>query len=165
MSKADRRARLAELAALRKSGKKTFDSYQVGDVQDLYEEVDEDSYKKIVRDRLNQDDFVVDDNGEGYADDGREDWDRVQRYESDSEDDLPVRGKDKSKKCTLDLLYLPSQRFPAISYQSNSQKTARRRRGQARCHKPKHQRIFYERRWQDATQAKGTRIIDHASLQ
>lgn len=98
MPKADRRARLAELAALRKSGKKTFGSYQVEDVQDLYEEVDEDRYKKIVRDRLNQDDFVVDDNGEGYADDGREDWDRVQVYQSDSGDELPLQGRGR-KKC------------------------------------------------------------------
>lgn len=95
MPKADKRAKLAQLAALRKSGKKTFDSYEVEDVQDLYEEVDEDRYKNIVRDRLNQDDFVVDDNGEGYADDGREEWDRVRVYESDSEDDLPVRGKER----------------------------------------------------------------------
>lgn len=98
MPKTDRRAKLAELAALRKSGKKTFDSYEVEDVQDLYEEVDEDSYKTIVRDRLNQDDFVVDDNGEGYADDGREEWDRVRVYQSDSEEDLPAHGKG-SKKC------------------------------------------------------------------
>lgn len=98
MPKVDKRAKLAQLAALRKSGKKTFDSYEVEDVQDLYEEVDEDRYKNIVRDRLNQDDFVVDDNGEGYADDGREEWDRVHVYESDSEDDLPVRGKDR-KTC------------------------------------------------------------------
>lgn len=98
MPKVDKRAKLAQLAALRKSGKKTFDSYEVEDVQDLYEEVDEDRYKNIVRDRLNQDDFVVDDNGEGYADDGREEWDRVRAYESDSEDDLPVRGKER-KTC------------------------------------------------------------------
>ncbi|KAJ0118279.1 hypothetical protein J7T55_009062 [Diaporthe amygdali] len=100
MPKADRRAKLAQLAALRKAGKKTFDSYEVEQVEELYEEVDEDRYKKIVRERLNQDDFVVDDNGEGYADDGREDWDRVQQYDSYSEDDLPVRGKEnkKSKK-------------------------------------------------------------------
>lgn len=98
MPKVDRRAKLAELAALRKSGKKTFDTYEVEDTQDLYEEVDEDRYKTIVRDRLNQDDFVVDDNGEGYADDGREDWDRVRVYESDSEADLPARGKDR-KTC------------------------------------------------------------------
>lgn len=98
MPKADRRAKLAQLAALRKAGKKTFDSYEVEQVEELYEEVDEDRYKKIVRERLNQDDFVVDDNGEGYADDGREDWDRVQQYESDSEDDFPTRGKE-NKKC------------------------------------------------------------------
>ncbi|KUI54328.1 DNA polymerase alpha catalytic subunit [Cytospora mali] len=100
MPKLDRKAKLAQLAALRKAGKKTFDAYEVEEVQDLYEEVDEDRYKKIVRERLNEDDFVVDDNGEGYADDGREDWDRVHVYQTDSEDDLPVRGKEgkKSKK-------------------------------------------------------------------
>lgn len=93
MSKANHRAKLAELRALRQSGKKAFDSYHVDDVANLYDEVDEDGYKKIVRDRLNQDDFVVDDNGEGYADDGREDWDRLQAYASDSEDDMAVRGR------------------------------------------------------------------------
>lgn len=100
MPKLDKRAKLAHLAALRKAGKKTFDAYEVNDVKDLYEEVDEDRYKTIVRDRLNEDDFVVDDNGEGYADDGREDWDRVHVYETDSEGDLPVRGREskKSKK-------------------------------------------------------------------
>lgn len=98
MPKVDKRAKFAELAALRKSGKKTFEAYEVNDAHDLYEEVDEDSYKNIVRERLNQDDFVVDDNGEGYADDGREEWDRVRVYESDSEDDLPVQGKNR-KTC------------------------------------------------------------------
>ncbi|KJZ76030.1 hypothetical protein HIM_04486 [Hirsutella minnesotensis 3608] len=94
MSRANHKAKLAELRALRQSGKKAFDSYRVDDAQDLYEEVDEDNYKKIVRNRLNQDDFVVDDNGEGYADDGREDWDRVRQQESDSDaDDLPTRGR------------------------------------------------------------------------
>ncbi len=76
MPKLDR-AKFAELRALRKAGKKAFETYKVEDVDDLYEEVNEDQYKKIVRDRLNQDDFVVDDNGEGYADDGREDGDRL----------------------------------------------------------------------------------------
>lgn len=96
MSKvAAKRAKLAELRALKASGKKFFDSYEVEQEQDLYEEVDENQYKNIVRDRLNQDDFVVDDNGEGYADDGREDWDRVQQYDSDSEDDRVIRGQDR----------------------------------------------------------------------
>lgn len=92
MSKVNHRAKLAELRALRQSGKKA--TYRVDDADNLYDEVDEDGYKEIVRDRLNQDDFVVDDNGEGYADDGREDWDRVRRYDSDSEgDELPQRGR------------------------------------------------------------------------
>ncbi|AEO69584.1 574569cc-4c6e-40cc-970a-558d0cd7ff86 [Thermothielavioides terrestris] len=99
MSKAHKRDRLAELRALRQSGKKVFDTYKVAEVEDLYEEVDENQYKQIVRDRLNQDDFVVDDNGEGYADDGREEWDRVRAYESESDDDaLLVRGKDRKSK-------------------------------------------------------------------
>lgn len=93
MPKVDRRAKLAELRALRQAGKKAFESYQVEDAANLYDEVDEAGYKEIVRDRLNQDDFVVDDNGEGYADDGREDWDRVRQDESDSGDELPVRGR------------------------------------------------------------------------
>lgn len=100
MSKvANKRNKFAELRALRQSGKKKFDTYEVDQVADLYEEVDEDSYKKIVRDRLNEDDFVVDDNGEGYADDGREEWDRVPVYQSESEDELPGRGK--GRKCQL----------------------------------------------------------------
>jgi len=100
MSKAlKKRDKFAELRALRQSGKKKFDTYEVGQVEELYEEVDENEYKAIVRDRLNQDDFVVDDNGEGYADDGREDWDRVQQpYESDSEGDMPRTGKERKCK-------------------------------------------------------------------
>ncbi|KAI2630828.1 hypothetical protein GGR54DRAFT_584346 [Hypoxylon sp. NC1633] len=103
MSKAaNRRNKLAELRALRASGKKAYDAYEVQEERDLYEEVDENQYKKIVRDRLNQDDFVVDDNGEGYADDGREEWDRVHTYESESEDEALLGGKprksDKKKR-------------------------------------------------------------------
>ena len=100
MSKSmSKRERLAELKALRASGKKAFDTYQVAQDQDLYEEVDENQCKKIVRERLNQDDFVVDDNGEGYADDGREEWDRVHNYgDSESEEDeMLLRGKDRGK--------------------------------------------------------------------
>ena len=95
MSKAaNARSKFAELRALRESGKKRLDTYQVHQEQDLYEEVDEDGYKKVVRDRLNQDDFVIDDNGEGYADDGREEWgDRRHGYDTESEEELPVKGK------------------------------------------------------------------------
>ncbi|KAL2160504.1 hypothetical protein VTH06DRAFT_1192 [Thermothelomyces fergusii] len=99
MSKASKRDKFAELRALRQAGKKKFDTYEVEDAPSLYEEVDEDEYKKIVRARLNEDDFVVDDNGEGYADDGREEWDRVQTYyDSESDDAAPARAKDRKSK-------------------------------------------------------------------
>ncbi|KAK6866177.1 hypothetical protein PG995_002705 [Apiospora arundinis] len=98
MSRAgNKRNKFAELRALRASGKKAIDSYEVEDTADLYDEVDENQYKKIVRERLNQDDFVVDDNGEGYADDGREEWDRVQPHDSESEDERVIRGGRPSK--------------------------------------------------------------------
>jgi DNA polymerase alpha subunit A len=94
MSKAaNARAKFAELRALRESGKKRLDTYEVHQEADVYEEVDEDGYKKVVRDRLNQDDFVIDDNGEGYADDGREEWDQRPEYDTESEDELPMKNK------------------------------------------------------------------------
>jgi hypothetical protein len=92
-SKADT---LARLRAARQAGKTGFSSYEVQDEEQLYETVDEDSYKKIVRKRLDQDDFVVDDNGEGYADEGREDWQNEQQqedYDESDNDDLPARSK------------------------------------------------------------------------
>ncbi len=92
MSKA---ARLAELRALRASGKTRLSTYQVADEENLYDEVDEEGYKKVVRSRLDQDDFIVDDNGEGYADDGREEWMGEKRYDSasGSVEELPLKGK------------------------------------------------------------------------
>lgn len=86
---------LARLRALRAAGKTSFDTYEVQEAESIYETVDDEGYKKVVRSRLDQDDFVVDDNGEGYADDGREDWqDERQAYdESESENDLPRQGK------------------------------------------------------------------------
>ena len=90
-----RAERLAQLRALRAAGKTGFDAYEVQEAESIYETVDDEGYKKVVRSRLDQDDFVVDDNGEGYADDGREDWqDERQAYdESESEEDLPRQGK------------------------------------------------------------------------
>ncbi|KAL8967481.1 MAG: hypothetical protein Q9197_005407 [Variospora fuerteventurae] len=96
-----RAARLAELKALRASGKTRLSTYQVDeDVPSLYEEVDEEGYKKVVRARLDQDDFVVDDNGEGYADDGREEWADERRYgsASGSEEEMPLKGKAAKRK-------------------------------------------------------------------
>ncbi|PIG87037.1 DNA polymerase alpha catalytic subunit, partial [Aspergillus arachidicola] len=95
---ASARAKLAELRALRASGKKRISTYEVEEQDDIYEEVDDEGYKKIIRNRLDEDDFVVDDNGEGYADDGREDW-TVDYHDSESDDgDLPANGKAAKRK-------------------------------------------------------------------
>ena len=99
-----RAARLAELKALRASGKTRLSSYQVEeDVENLYDEVDEEGYKKVVRARLDRDDFVVDDNGEGYADDGREEWMDERHYDSasGSEMELPLKGKAGEQRLSL----------------------------------------------------------------
>lgn len=99
---ASRAAKLAELRALRASGKTRLDTYKVEEAEQLYEEVDEEGYKKVVRSRLDQDDFIVDDNGEGYVDDGREDWDEERRfYSSESEGDTPLRGKAGMKQSAI----------------------------------------------------------------
>ena len=90
-----RAERLAQIRALRAAGKTGFDAYEVQEAESIYETVDDEAYKKVVRKRLDQDDFVVDDNGEGYADDGREDWQNEQQAydESESEEDLPKHSK------------------------------------------------------------------------
>lgn len=94
-----RRDGLAELRALRASGKKRLSTYEIEDQGDIYDEVDDDGYKKVIRSRLDEDDFVVDDNGAGYADDGREVWnERTEEYDSDDSDELPARGKAAKRK-------------------------------------------------------------------
>lgn len=104
-SRADR---LKQLRALRAAGKTGFDDYEVQEAESVYETVDDEGYKKVVRSRLDQDDFVVDDNGEGYADDGREDWQNErQNYDSESEEDvLPKNSKAGMCVRNLELRFL-----------------------------------------------------------
>ena len=119
-----RASRLAELRALRASGKTRLSTYEVQDEERLYEVVDEEGYKKVVRARLDQDDFVVDDQGQGYADDGREEWlgDRGYQTATDSEEELPVKGKAGNyRKQSFPLM------FPDRSQQSASARKTKRR--------------------------------------
>ena len=93
------RSALAALRAARAGGKSRLESYQVEDQGAVYDEVDEEGYKKVVRGRLNRDDFVVDDTGEGYADDGREEWQNERTYySSDEGNDAPLKGKAAKRK-------------------------------------------------------------------
>src|SRR3978361_2097906 len=92
------RSALAQLRAQRASGKSRLETYQVEDQGAIYDEVDEDGYKKVVRSRLDKDDFVVDDNGEGYADDGREEWQNERQYYSSDGEDVPLKGNAAKRK-------------------------------------------------------------------
>ena len=69
---------------------------------DLYDEVNEDDYKRIVKGRLQKDDFIEDDGVDGYMDNGMDDWGQGDEYASEEET--------KSKKSTSQALpgiYLP----------------------------------------------------------
>ena len=57
------------------------------EASELYDEVTDDQYRSIVGARLNQDDFIIDDDGSGYVDNGEDDWDnRDDDEESEHED-------------------------------------------------------------------------------
>lgn len=134
MSKAaNKRNKLAELRALRASGKKAYDTYEVAEERSLYEEVDENEYKKIVRDRLNQDDFVVDDNGEGYVDDGREEWDQARPYYSESEDDAAAGPRERKSSEFESPLLCPVLVVPYTHALPARQTETRGRLGKERC--------------------------------
>lgn len=60
---------------------------------ELYDEVTEDQYRSIVRGRLQQDDFVVDDGVAGYTDNGMDDWTGGRDSEYDSEEGAPKKTK------------------------------------------------------------------------
>lgn len=89
--------KLRQLAAARKGGRLPVESDE--EVDDIYDEVDEETYRTHKRHQLMEDDFVVDDNGEGYVDTGADEWDASTRpnYESDEE---PSRKKRKPTKVT-----------------------------------------------------------------
>lgn len=52
----------------------------------IYDEVDDDDYKAIVKGRLQEDDFIEDDGVGGYIDNGMDDWDE-QMGEAEGDED------------------------------------------------------------------------------
>ncbi|XP_071838856.1 DNA polymerase alpha catalytic subunit-like [Apostichopus japonicus] len=88
--KAGRLAALERLKQSKETGKKAYD---LDDLQNVYDVVDEDEYSEVVRKRQ-EDDWIVDDDGGGYIEDGREifDDDLVGRDEPP-----PNKGKNSGK--------------------------------------------------------------------
>ena len=69
---AARERALAEMASARKGGSRRTSQYEVQSEGDVFDLVDEKQYAKLVEDRRKRGDFVVDDDGTGYMDDGEE---------------------------------------------------------------------------------------------
>ncbi|ODV61419.1 DNA-directed DNA polymerase alpha catalytic subunit POL1 ASCRUDRAFT_158487 [Ascoidea rubescens DSM 1968] len=84
-------ARKDKFAAYRaaRAAKSSAAAYEDPEFESIYEEVDEETFRERKRAQLLEDNFIVDDNGEGYADNGLDDWDDSTRprYHSDLDDD------------------------------------------------------------------------------
>ncbi|KAJ8695119.1 DNA-directed DNA polymerase alpha catalytic subunit pol1 [Pleurotus ostreatus] len=71
---------------------------QLKDYEDkIYDEVSEDQYKAVVKGRLQEDDFVVDDGVGGYVDNGMDEYGQEDEFVSDVEEKR-VDKKRKTKK-------------------------------------------------------------------
>ncbi|KAF4669352.1 DNA-directed DNA polymerase alpha catalytic subunit pol1 [Perkinsus olseni] len=100
-----KRDALRQLRELRAGGGKRSEQYQVRESGRIIEEVDEDEYRKLCKERRN-DNFVVDDqggDGGGYIDDGQELWDE-EEYDSELErlNDEEEMGGSKNARKMLD---------------------------------------------------------------
>ena len=96
----EKKARLDKLAELKRAREGGARSWAPKEDTDLYDEVSEEQYKRIVKGRLAKDDFVVDDGVGGYNDNGMDDWDEQNEAADSDEDDY------RSAKCVS--LLLPS---------------------------------------------------------
>lgn len=97
LSRAAKKDKLKRLREARRTG--TFSALSDEEDASIYDEVDEDTFRQHKRDQLMNDDFIVDDNGEGYADNGVDEWDDSTRpqYYSDEETEV-MEGSNKRRK-------------------------------------------------------------------
>ena len=86
-AKREKKTKLAKLAELKRAREGGGRSWVQEEDANLYDEVSEEQYKRIVKGRLAKDDFVVDDGPSGYNDNGMDDWDEQDRAVDSDEDD------------------------------------------------------------------------------
>ena len=92
-TKREKKAKLDKLAELKRAREGGGRSWVEEEDANLYDEVSEEQYKRIVKGRLAKDDFVVDDGIGGYNDNGMDDWNEQDQAVDSDEDDY------RSAKC------------------------------------------------------------------
>lgn len=108
MSKKDK------LAALRKarSGGSIREVYEDPEYESIFQEIDDEEYKKRKRDALLQDEFVVGDVNNEYVDDGSENWGPLNAGNSDAEDDIAA-AKEEQRNVPINRFFKPSRTMVA----------------------------------------------------
>ncbi|GAA5888512.1 hypothetical protein JCM6882_008978 [Rhodosporidiobolus microsporus] len=87
------------MAALRKARETGKRDYEIKEQDAVYDEVEEDVYRSVVRGRLMEDDFIEEDDGvSGYADNGMDEWDRSGSEREDEEEDEKEKERRKKEK-------------------------------------------------------------------
>jgi DNA polymerase alpha subunit A len=103
--------------------------------EDLYDTVSTETYNKIVKGRLQKDDFIVDDDGGGYQDNGMDDWEAGEdtRMKSSGESDNDAQ-KGNSPRIIYDLSSLAL--FLARRKAKATERDVQKRKGQKSAKAP-----------------------------
>lgn len=104
MSRTSKHDKFKKLLEARRTGTIANESSDEDGNGAIYDEVDEDTFRAHKREQLLKDDFIVDDTGEGYVDNGVDEWDDAScpNYYSDEEEEdaSKTHHKKTAKKVT-----------------------------------------------------------------